>query len=280
MMFQHFRLIGLALMLSLVAGSVGQAASFNCNEASTETEMAICADPELSALDDMMQMIWADYLTNLNEIHPIVDGQITDHPLRSPKIAKEEQRAWIRQNQACVGGLECLKESYRNRIRSISKSTFTGHGGNSSDYIRLYFQPMSGDCQKSSNLSVDQFYDKTKQLCYELIPNTRGFQFFTASGVMLIEYYELAPGYFDCYGLEILQMKLIGEGATTRHGWVTKYRYNEYYDQAEGKRQISNSSEVSLAINLKDGLEFDEYYFGCGMKNVDLSGGAGFGGKN
>ena len=43
-MLQYFRLIGLALMLSAGIGSVGQAASFECNKAITETEIAICAD--------------------------------------------------------------------------------------------------------------------------------------------------------------------------------------------------------------------------------------------
>ena len=49
-MFQHFRLVGLALLLSVGMGSVGSAASFDCSKATTETEIAICGDPELSAL--------------------------------------------------------------------------------------------------------------------------------------------------------------------------------------------------------------------------------------
>ncbi len=49
---QYFRLIVLALLLSVGMGSVGSAASFDCNKATTETEIAICSDPELSALDE------------------------------------------------------------------------------------------------------------------------------------------------------------------------------------------------------------------------------------
>ena len=49
-MFQYFRLVGLALLLSAGFGSVGQAASFDCNKAITETEKAICSDPKLSSL--------------------------------------------------------------------------------------------------------------------------------------------------------------------------------------------------------------------------------------
>jgi uncharacterized protein len=51
-MLQYIPSIGLALLLSVGVGSVGQAASFDCNKAATETEIAICADPELSALDE------------------------------------------------------------------------------------------------------------------------------------------------------------------------------------------------------------------------------------
>ena len=280
-MVQYFKSFGLALLLSVGVGSVGKAASFDCNKATTETELAICSDPELSALDDMMEIVWINYLVNLDEILPIGDGTITDHPLNSPQTAKEKQRTWIRKTHACAGKLDCLEEIYRKRIRSISKSTFTGYGGKQNEYVRLYFKRLNDDCQRPSNLSVDQFYDESRQLCYELIPNTRSFSFFAAGGVMLIEYYELAPGYFDCYGYDLLQMKLIGESDASRDGWVTKYRYNEYFDGAEGKREVyTNGGEVSLVINLKRGLEFDEYNFGCGMKNVDLSGGAGFGGQN
>jgi hypothetical protein len=276
-----FRFLLVSLAFTLGTTNLTHAASFDCSKATTETERAICNDPELSALDDMMEIIWINYLVNLGEILPIDDGTITDHPLNSPQTAKEEHRSWIRETNACAGKLDCLEESYRNRIRSISKSTFTGHGGNRNEYIRLYFQRLNDDCQRPSKVSVDQFYDESRQLCYELIPNTRWVSFFAAGGVMLIEYYELAPGYFDCYGYDLLQMKIITEGAASRDGWVTKYRYNEYFDEAEGKREVyTNGGEVSLVINLKEGLEFDKYYFGCGMKNVDLSGGSGFGGKN
>lgn len=56
-MLQYIRLIGLAMVLSVGVGGVAQAASFDCNKATTETEIAICADPELSALDEKMAAI-------------------------------------------------------------------------------------------------------------------------------------------------------------------------------------------------------------------------------
>ena len=51
-MVQYIRSLGLALLLSVGVGSVGKAASFDCNKATTETEIVICGDPELSTLDE------------------------------------------------------------------------------------------------------------------------------------------------------------------------------------------------------------------------------------
>ena len=57
-MLQYIKLVSLALLLTFGVGSLGNAASFDCNKATTETEIAICADPELSALDELMGEIW------------------------------------------------------------------------------------------------------------------------------------------------------------------------------------------------------------------------------
>ena len=58
-MVQHFKSLGLALLLSVGIGSVGKAASFDCNKTTTETEIAICSDPELSDLDELVGSIWS-----------------------------------------------------------------------------------------------------------------------------------------------------------------------------------------------------------------------------
>ena len=47
-MLQYVKSFGLALLLSVGAVTVAKSASFDCNKATTETEIAICADPELS----------------------------------------------------------------------------------------------------------------------------------------------------------------------------------------------------------------------------------------
>lgn len=52
-MVQDFRLLWLALLLSVGVGTMGHSASFDCDKAATEVEIAICSDPELSALDQL-----------------------------------------------------------------------------------------------------------------------------------------------------------------------------------------------------------------------------------
>ena len=66
-MLQYIRSLGLALLLSVGVGSVGKAASFDCNKTTTETEIAICSEPELSDLDELVGSIWSfEALTGLD----------------------------------------------------------------------------------------------------------------------------------------------------------------------------------------------------------------------
>lgn len=58
-MLQYVKSFGLALLLSSGIGSVAKAASFDCAKAATETEIAICNDPELGALDELMAEAYA-----------------------------------------------------------------------------------------------------------------------------------------------------------------------------------------------------------------------------
>ena len=61
-MRQYIRLVCLALLLSMGIGGVAKAASFDCNKATTETEIAICSDPELNALDELMGIVYKQAL--------------------------------------------------------------------------------------------------------------------------------------------------------------------------------------------------------------------------
>ena len=109
-MKQYFRSIGLTLLLSLGFGSLSQAASFDCNKATTETEIAICNDPELSALDEALHVAYRDILvTNFDE---------------AAEIAKTEQRNWIIERNICGFEVSCLVDEYKKRHIELSNANY------------------------------------------------------------------------------------------------------------------------------------------------------------
>ena len=107
-MLQYLKSLGLALLLSVGIGSVGDAASFDCNEATTETEIAICNDPELSALDELISQSWerVDPNTFLNEQRSFL----------KERDACEESICLLQLMGARVGQLLAISEGFQQRI--------------------------------------------------------------------------------------------------------------------------------------------------------------------
>lgn len=77
------------------------AASFECNKATTETEKAICSDPELSALDALMGHLWRE------------QGAVSKSQL-------QEQKEWLDKRNLCRADFKCLKSSYQTLFKSIN----------------------------------------------------------------------------------------------------------------------------------------------------------------
>ena len=105
-MFQYLKSFSLALLLSVGLGSVGKAASFDCNKATTETEIAICGDPELSALDELMGFTYRQYLT--------YESWLSFEKDKSKII--QIQRDWINQRNKCQSNTFCLFKHYQRQI--------------------------------------------------------------------------------------------------------------------------------------------------------------------
>ncbi len=76
------------------------AASFDCSKARSQTEKLICADSELSKLDEQLAGLYKE-------------------ALHIPGI-KAEQRKWLASLKKCSGAA-CLKEAYRERMDEISQ---------------------------------------------------------------------------------------------------------------------------------------------------------------
>ena len=117
-MVHYSKSLCLALLLSLGLASVGYAASFDCNKATTETEIAICGDPELSALDELMSSLYQlKYSINLSSEDLSFEKDTFDLPAFERTALRENQFRWIEEVQTnCFGLSACLTEAYLTRL--------------------------------------------------------------------------------------------------------------------------------------------------------------------
>ena len=108
-MMKKIWIVGIVL-LAICKGTF--AASFDCNKAATATEKAICSDTELSKLDETMGAVY----TKVYSINPDI---------------KSSQRDWIKGNRQCSESsnlVNCLKESYKNRLSGLTQLTDENRG--------------------------------------------------------------------------------------------------------------------------------------------------------
>ena len=94
------QVFGLSFASIGLPGAVS-AASFDCSKATTKTEVAICDDPILSALDDgMAKAFYSEDLVKSDEL-------------------LASQRSWLAKRDACQNDNQCLTEIYFNRLREF-----------------------------------------------------------------------------------------------------------------------------------------------------------------
>ena len=111
-MLQYFRLVGLALLLSVGFSNVAKAASFDCTKATTETEKAICNDPELSALDDRLSGVY------------VKGRQVTKNVSGSNLKIQNDQIDWLNKRNQCGPETSCLLNAYQTRIEELKEFDF------------------------------------------------------------------------------------------------------------------------------------------------------------
>ncbi len=98
--------LGMAVT-SLVAASDGP--SFDCAKASSSAEKAICADPDLAALD--------------RKLHDVFTEALAKAKGGMAQVLKTEQRGWIKGRDECWkakgGETACLRVEHRVRITEL-----------------------------------------------------------------------------------------------------------------------------------------------------------------
>ncbi|MFT0860114.1 lysozyme inhibitor LprI family protein [Ancylobacter sp. G4_0304] len=97
-----------AVLLCLAAAPAG-AASFDCAKARLSDEKAVCADPNLSALDSEMGGLWFAY-----ERIPLLMG--------GSAARRDEAHAFLSERGRCAGDIACLTRAYETRIAALRKN--------------------------------------------------------------------------------------------------------------------------------------------------------------
>ena len=93
--------------------SPASAASFDCNKAAAPDEIAICANPDLSALDSEMGGLWFAY----SQI-PFLMGM--------SGARQDEARAFLQSRTACGANVACLRTAYHQRNATLKQQITSG----------------------------------------------------------------------------------------------------------------------------------------------------------
>ena len=83
------------------------AASFDCSKASTNTELAICENQQLSILDEIMALSYRQLMKEVSD----------------KEALKKDQLDFLAKNKKCNGNVDCLKQNYIFRTVEISTGT-------------------------------------------------------------------------------------------------------------------------------------------------------------
>jgi uncharacterized protein len=98
-----------SIVVALLAlPTAASAASFDCGKARSFTEKAICADEELSRLDEGLARLYASSIAATSGKEKI--------------RLQRDQREWLKAREACTNAL-CIKTSYLERIAELQRSS-------------------------------------------------------------------------------------------------------------------------------------------------------------
>ncbi|RUL63437.1 DUF1311 domain-containing protein [Dyella dinghuensis] len=109
------RLNTLLASLLLIGPAAAQVASYDCANAATSTERAICASPSLGR-KDVMVTTYYDLLLHLKPATAGMAYREFDDRLRN------EQRQFLATRNACGANTSCLEKSYDDRLAVLRKT--------------------------------------------------------------------------------------------------------------------------------------------------------------
>lgn len=102
-----------AAAFAAALASPAGAASFDCSQAKAPDEIAVCTNPDLSALDSEMGGLWFAY----SQL-PFLMGASGDR--------QDEARAFLQTRAACGANVSCLRGAYTQRIATLKQEITSG----------------------------------------------------------------------------------------------------------------------------------------------------------
>jgi uncharacterized protein len=98
------------LFLVITSSNASYSASFDCSKAFSKIEKAICASPQLGALDVELDRLYRAEL----ERTPDVAGE--------RDAVRTRQREWLRDTRNTCPGEQCLEMAYRQRVNALKEA--------------------------------------------------------------------------------------------------------------------------------------------------------------
>lgn len=93
-------------MLAAFCAAEAFAASFDCGKAKTPDEVAVCKNPDISALDSEMGGLWYAY-----NLMPMGMG--------SSGARRDDAHQFLRDRSVCAANASCLRKLYAARNRAL-----------------------------------------------------------------------------------------------------------------------------------------------------------------
>ena len=106
------RQLFISFMLVVGVPSTTVAASFDCDSSMTETEIAICADPELAKTDRILALVYQSTLG-------LVEAELL--PSDSADLLNS-QRSWLGVRNSCADDANCLAEAYNSQLMHLTEA--------------------------------------------------------------------------------------------------------------------------------------------------------------
>ena len=100
--------IAAGVLATVALAGPASAASFDCNKATHPDEIAVCDNPNLSALDSEMGGLWFAY----SKV-PFLMGMNGNR--------QDEAHAFLQTRAACGANVSCLKGAYTQRIATLKQ---------------------------------------------------------------------------------------------------------------------------------------------------------------